>query len=83
MRKFMTWLYVASLILFFIDWGIVGVKIFNGNYDIEAFVYVGGVLIVVMIVCYLYRLFSNKCPHCGKLRLSNGDYCSYCGKKID
>ncbi len=79
----MTWLYVASLILFFIDWGIVGVKIFNGNYDIEAFVYVGGVLIVVMIVCYLYRLFSNKCPHCGKLRLSNGDYCSYCGKKID
>lgn len=29
------------------------------------------------------KLFSNRCPHCGKLRQTMGAYCSYCGKKID
>ena len=55
----------------------------NNFLDILVEAYIGRVCFVVLMVCSLYRIFSNKCPYCGKLRVSNGEYCSYCGKKID
>jgi hypothetical protein len=83
MRKAMMWLFVITLIVFVIDWGVVGVKLLDGDYDITTGAYIGYVCWIVMIVCCLYRIFSRKCPHCGKLRTTGGSYCPYCGRKID
>lgn len=82
MKKFMSWLFAVSLAVFVIDWGVVGVKLLNGDYDITVGAYIGLACCIIMLVCALYRCLSNKCPHCGKVRVTGGDYCSYCGKKI-
>lgn len=82
MKKIMLWLFTISFIVFIIDWGVVGLKLLNGDYDILVGAYIGAACLVVIFVCAIYKAFSDKCPHCGKLRMSNGEYCSYCGKKI-
>ena len=83
MKRIISWIYFISIVVFAIDWAVMGLKIFTNDYDILVEAYIGCVCFVVLMVCSLYRIFSNKCPYCGKLRVSNGEYCSYCGKKID
>ncbi|HIZ56861.1 MAG TPA: hypothetical protein H9671_11855 [Firmicutes bacterium] len=82
MKKMISWIYVIAIITFVIDWGIVGLKLLDGNYDITAGAYIGLVCLFMIFVCVVYKAFHDKCPHCGKLRLSKGKYCSYCGKEI-
>ena len=36
----------------------------------------------VMVAAVIYRNKFFKCPHCGKLRISMGKYCPYCGKEF-
>lgn len=82
-KKIMTWLYALAIVVFFIDWAYVGVQLLSGNYDITAGAYVGLVCVMVMLVYILYRLATNKCPHCEKLIYqARVRYCPHCGKEI-
>ena len=83
MKKTATWILVAALLIFIIDWGVMGIKIIENDYNITVESYIGAACIVVIAVCCFCRIFGNKCPHCGKIRITDGDYCSYCGKKIE
>ena len=83
MKKMMTYLFLVTTLIFVIDWGVLGIKIFDGNYDFTVEPYIGLVCFIIMIVCCLYRYYSRKCPYCGKPRQTNGEYCTYCGKKIN
>jgi len=82
MKKFITGLYILAIVTFLIDWGVMGLKIFDGNYDITVEAYIGLACFVTIIAYPFYRLLTNKCPYCGKVRMTNGKYCSYCGKEI-
>lgn len=82
MKKYIKWIMVLSIIIFVIDWGVMGLKILENNYDITIEAYVGLVSFLTFNACVIYRGFNDKCPHCGKLRWSKGKYCSYCGKEI-
>ena len=82
MKKAVTWGLAISYIILFIAMGVMGIKIFDGNYDIVAEGCVALIFLLISCVCNIYRVFSNRCPHCGKIRLSNGKYCSHCGKEI-
>ncbi len=83
MKKILPWVFIVSLIALLIDWGIVGLKIMDGEYDFTALVYVALALVVVMFGCLIFFRFSkSKCPHCGKAIWTTGKYCSYCGKEI-
>lgn len=82
MKKAVTWGLVISYIILFIAMGVMGIKIFDGNYDIVAECYIALIFLLISCACNIYRAFSNRCPHCGKIRLSNGKYCSHCGKEI-
>ena len=82
MKKAVTWVLVMSYIILFIAMGVMGIKIFDGNYDVEAEGYIALIFLLIGCACNVYRAFSNRCPHCGKLRLSNGKFCSHCGKEI-
>ncbi len=82
MKKAVTWVLVISYIILFIAIGIMGIKIFDGNYGIEAEGYIALIFLLISCACNIYRAFSNRCPHCGKLRLSSGKFCSHCGKEI-
>ena len=84
MKKFINGIYILAIIVFVIDWGVLGLKIFDGEYEIITEVYIGLVCWIVMILSLLYRKFTmDKCQYCGKLRTTNGKYCSYCGKEIN
>lgn len=84
MKRIMNWLYAIAIAVFVIDWSYVGIKLLNGEYDVTVGAYIGLVCVGVMIVYYIYRIFSNKCPHCGKLiHLPRVQYCPYCGKKLE
>ena len=83
MKKAAIWLAVISIIVFVIDWGIVGLKLLDSNYDITLGAYIGLVSIVVFFVCTLYIRCTNRCPHCGKINQSFGKYCPCCGKEIN
>lgn len=82
MKKIMFWISIVASIVVVIDWGIIGLKLLDGNYDITAGAYVGLACILIIAVCAVYKVFHNKCPHCGKLLQLNGKYCPHCGKKI-
>ena len=82
MKKAVTWGLVISYIIFFIAMCAMGIKIFGGNYDIVAEGYIALIFFLISCVCNIYRAFSSRCPHCGKIRWSNGKYCSHCGKEI-
>ena len=82
MKKATPWIFGISLLVFVIDWAVMGMKIFTNDYNITVEAYVGLVCVVVMLLCGIYKLLTRKCPHCGKWKLSEGPYCSWCGKKI-
>lgn len=82
MKKFTTWGIVISIIIMIIVCVVGTVKLSMGNYDIAVETYIAYIAFLVLTACNLYRVFGNKCPHCGKLRLSSGEYCSHCGKEI-
>ncbi len=82
MRKIVNWSLVISFIIFLIDWGVLGLKLLNGDYDIMIEAHIGLICFIVVFGCIFIRSFTNRCPHCGRLRLTNGKYCSYCGKEI-
>lgn len=37
---------------------------------------------IEMFPGFIIIAFGNKCPHCEKTILGNGEYCSHCGKRI-
>lgn len=82
MKRITTWGLVITLILLLIDLGVMGIKLLNGNYDVLTAAYIAAACWIVMLVCAVVKLFSSRCPHCGKLKLSNGKYCPHCGKEI-
>ena len=82
MKKIAKWLAAISVIVFVIDWGVMGLKLFDNNYLITTEAYIGLISFVVFFVCVLYVKFTNRCPHCGKFNQSFGKYCPYCGKEI-
>lgn len=82
MKKIMSWVFFITLVVFVIDWTIMGLKIFDNDYNITPEAYIGFACILILLVCAVYKIFSSKCPYCKKPRLTNGKYCSYCGKEI-
>lgn len=82
MKRIAAWGLVITLILFLIDLGVMGLQLLNGNDDVLREAYIAAACWIVLLVCAVVRLFSSRCPHCGKLKLSNGKYCPHCGREI-
>lgn len=82
MKKIILWISIVTLIVFVIDLGIIGLKIFHHNYNVIPEAYVGLVCCLILPACGVFRLFTEKCPHCKKIQITKGKYCPYCGKEI-
>lgn len=82
MKKIRTWILAVSIFVVVIALGIMGLKLYDGNYNIAVEVYITMGCLMVILGCAVSKVFTDKCPHCGKLRVSNGKFCPYCGKEI-
>lgn len=83
MKKIMPWIIPVSFVVFVIDWGVMGMKILAGNYNITWEAYTGLFALIVFSASVLIKkVSSEKCPYCGKIRLDKGKYCAYCGKEV-
>ena len=82
MRKVANWALAISFIVGIIDWGIMGLKLLDNDYNITVEAYIGLVCFIVLFISIFVRCFTDRCPHCGKIRATKGAYCSYCGNKI-
>ena len=83
MKKIAIWAAVISFIVFVIAWGVMGLEILDGNFNFELLVYIGATAWIVLLVSLVVLRWSSwKCPHCGKVRWTNGRYCPHCGKEI-
>ena len=82
MKKFISWIFALTITVLVIDWGIMGLKIFDNDYNIIVEAYIAFVCFVLLFICSMYKIFSRRCTHCGKVIWTNGEYCSYCGKKV-
>jgi len=82
MRKTILWSAVIAFIIFVIDWGIIGVKLFDGNYDIVVEAYIGMACFIVMIIGLITKIFGAKCSTCKKILDVNAKYCSHCGREV-
>ncbi len=80
MRKIMFWINAAAVIVFAVDICIMGLKIFNGSYDVVPYACIGLVCLSAIVVCGVSKALE-KCPDCGKVRMRAGEYCPHCGKK--
>ena len=82
MRKIVLWSAVIAFIVFIVDWGIMGVKLFDGNYDIAIEAYIGLACWVVMSIGLIAKIFGAKCSTCKKILDVNAKYCSHCGREV-
>lgn len=82
MKKVATWALVIAFIAVIVDWGIMGLKLYDNDYNITVEAYIALVCCIVILVSIFIRCFTGRCPHCGKIRAAKGAYCSYCGKEI-
>ncbi|MBE5797830.1 MAG: hypothetical protein E7327_10735 [Clostridiales bacterium] len=84
MKQIAIWAAVISFLAFVVIWGVMGVNIMNGEYDsVTVTCWAGMICLIVLLASILYLRFTSwKCPHCGRIRLVNGQYCYHCGKKI-
>ena len=84
MKKAVNWILFAAILVMVITWGVVGLNIVNGDYEtVTPGAYIVLACLVISLACNLYKRFSDKCPHCGKMYTGSGEYCSHCGKKKD
>ena len=82
MKKAMRWIFAIALAVFVIDWGVMGLKIFDNDYNITVEAHIALVCIVLLFIWGVYKIFGrSRCGHCGKVRWSDGEYCPYCGNK--
>ena len=82
MKKAVNWILLITILVMVITWGVVGLNIFNGDYEsVTPGCYIVLVCLIVNLACIFYKRFSNKCPHCGKMYAESGEYCPHCGKK--
>ncbi len=81
MKKIVTRILIAALIVWIIDLIIIGLKIFSHDYDLIPEEYIGYSCCLIFIVCGILKLFSERCSHCGKVQITKGKYCPYCGKE--
>lgn len=82
MKKVRPWILAITFFIAVIAWGVMGFKLYSGDYNITMEAYITGACLIVILICALSKLFTDKCPHCGKIRVSNGKYCPYCGKEL-
>jgi len=84
MKKAAVVIAVLSILAFVIVWGVLGLNIMNNDYEaVSPLTYAGIACLALFLISVLVlRWGSWKCPHCGKLRMTNGRFCSYCGKEI-
>ncbi len=83
MKKTVLWISIAASVIAFIDLTVMGIKLFNGNYSIKAEAVIALLSLAALFICNIIRIFSHKCPYCGKLLVTNGNFCPHCGKKTD
>ena len=82
MKKAVSWIFVITMAVLVIDWGIMGLKIFNNDYNITVEAYIALFCFVMLFICVIYKIISrSRCRHCGNIRWTDGEYCSYCGNK--
>lgn len=82
MKKVRPWIFVISFLIAVISWGVIGLKLYDGDYNITVEAYTMMACLVVILLCTLSRFFTDKCSYCGKLRVSNGIFCPHCGKEL-
>ena len=82
MKKARPWILAIAFLVAVVAWGVMGLKIYDGNYEIATEAYIMGACLIAILVCAVSKVFTDKCPHCGKLRVSNGKYCPHCGKEL-
>ena len=82
MKKVAIWGAAIAFVAFLITWGVMGLEIYSGNYDIQSLSYIGLACWIVLLICLIIIVINTRCPHCGKIRRTRGKYCPYCGKEI-
>lgn len=82
MKKAATWVLWIAFAITLTACAIIGIKLLDGDYEFTVEAYIAAASFFTLIVCRLIIAFGNKCPHCDKIIMDNGEYCSHCGKKI-
>ena len=81
MKKARPWILAISFVIAVIAWGVMGLKLYDGNYNITTEAYITGACLIIILICAVTKVFADKCSHCRKPRVSNGKYCPHCGKE--
>lgn len=84
MKKVATWIIAISVIALTIILTVMGIGVYEMDENtIRTTAYISIPFFVLLLGGLIYIKWGTaKCPYCGKLRLTNGKYCSYCGKEI-
>lgn len=84
MKKAATWIIAISATALVITMAVMGIGVYEMDENtIRTTAYLSIPFWALLLCGLLYiRWGTARCPYCGKPRLTNGKYCSYCGKEI-
>ena len=66
MKKARPWILAVAFLIAVIAWGVMGLKLYDGDYKITTEAYIMGACWIAILICAISKLFTDKCPHCGK-----------------
>ena len=83
-RKWAPRVFGAALAVFVVDWGLLGLKLLEGEYDIRGEAWVGAACLAVLVAAGLLMKAGTggRCPRCGKRGLAGGAFCPFCGARL-
>lgn len=62
MKRIRTWVMVIAFLIILVDWGVMVLKLYDGIYNITAEAYIAMACLIVILVCAISKMFSDKCP---------------------
>ena len=81
-KKAVNWVQAIALVAFVVDLCFIAGEWLQSDCERLTAGCIGAACWFIVLICVFCKIRMNRCPHCGKVVETRGDYCPYCGEKV-
>ena len=81
-KKAVNWVQAMALVAFVVDLCFIAGEWLQSDCERLTAGCIGAACWFIVLICVFCKIRMNRCPHCGKVVETRGDYCPYCGEKV-
>lgn len=81
-KKAVNWVQAIALVAFGVDLCFIAGEWLQSDCERLTAGCIGAACWFIVLICVFCKMRMNRCPHCGEVVETRGDYCPYCGEKV-